>query len=92
MTGVVVYLDSTTIPLRLERATARLALEIHKRGTEDLWGEDPTLDYSREVVDVLDTTYVEPSKRLRGLRKFPQVWRELYPLLSVSDSLSVERA
>jgi hypothetical protein len=92
MEGVIVYLDSDTIPLRLERATARLALEIMKAGTATIWGQDDTLELKEKQVDVLTTIWADPQHRLRGLRKFPQVWREVYPLLLLSDPAEVERA
>lgn len=87
-----VYLDLALIPKRILRGHAMLCLEIMRAGPADVWGVDPTLDVQREQVDVLATDYVAPWFRRVGLRRYPSVWREIYPLTAASGSSVVERA
>jgi hypothetical protein len=86
------YLSITSIPTRMQRATAMLALEILRAGTSDVWGVDASLDVARKSVDVLSTEYVAVHQRRLGLRRYPSVWREVFPLTLASEPRSVERA
>lgn len=87
-----VYLPDDAIPRRVQRACAQLALIILRAGTEDVWGEDETLDFAGEsLAGVTATQYVAPHQRQRGLRRYPQVWRELAPLTAGALGARVER-
>lgn len=85
-----IYLDSTTIPVRIQRACTMLALEILRAGVADVWGVDRDANIARKGVDVLTKEFVPVSQRRFGLRTYPSVWREIFPLTAVSGS--VERA
>jgi hypothetical protein len=87
-----VYLDQTTIPRRMKRACTMLALEILRSPTADIWGIDRTANIASKRTDVLSTQYVATAERRFGLRVYPSVWREVYPLTMASDQLTVERA
>jgi hypothetical protein len=87
-----VWLDYTTIPRRIQRACVMLALEILRAGTSDVWGVDNDINKSAKTVDVLRTDFVAPGFRRTGLRLYPSVWREVYPLTLASQSASVARA
>lgn len=87
-----VYLDLTKIPKRIQRATAMLALEILRAGTADIWGVERTANLQSEGLDVIRTEYVEPSKRRYGLKAFPSVWREVYPLTVTAQGRDAVRA
>lgn len=91
-TGLTIYLPMTEIPRRILRAQAMLALEIMRAGSADVWGVDASVNITSETVDVITTEYVEPSKRHHGLRNYPSVWREIFPLLLSATASSVERA
>jgi hypothetical protein len=86
-----VYLSYTDIPVRIQRATTLLALEILRAGTGDVWGVEPTFDVKRKKVDVLETEYQDPQRRRTGLRRYPSVWREIFPLTLASVPRAVER-
>jgi len=86
------YLSILLIPVRIQWATAQLALEILRAGTADVWGVDAALDVKRKQVDVLSTEYYDRPQRLLGLRKYPNVYREIYPLTLASEPRSVQRA
>ncbi len=90
--GYTVYLDMYTIPKRMARGCVMLALEIAKAGTSDVWGVDKTANISKKTIDVIATEYVAVSERRFGLRVYPSVWREIYPLTMASQPASVERA
>lgn len=88
-----IYLDQTLNPKRIIRANVMLALEILRAGTADLWGVDETRDIVMEKVDVIETQYAPGNQRHNiGLRRFPSVWREVFPLLMAALPRSVERA
>lgn len=90
--GATVYLPGTVIPTRVLRGHAALALEILRAGTADVWGMDDTVNVLDEQVGTLRTQYADVSKRRLGLRAYPQVWREIFPLLELSRPGRVERA
>lgn len=88
-----IYLDQDAIPKRIVRACVMLALEILRAGTADIWGVDDTRDVVMERVDVIETQYVAAGDRRNvGLRRFPSVWREVFPLTMAALPRSVERA
>jgi hypothetical protein len=86
------YLDYRTIPKRMVRACTMLALEILRAGKSDVWGVDETANWGSKQIDTLITQFVPVSQRRFGLRIYPSVWREVYPLTLISQQLSVERA
>ncbi len=90
--GYGIYLDSLTIPRRVQRACVMLALEIARAGTADIWGVDETSNIRRKRVDVLETEYAPARERKLGLRKFPSVWREVFPLMLAVQPQTVERS
>lgn len=88
-----IYLSQDTIPVRVIRANVMGALEVLRAGTSDIWGVDDTRDVIREKVYGLETEYTPAGNRRNvGLRRFPSVWRELYPLTMAAVPQSVERA
>src|SRR6185312_6493082 len=87
-----VYLDMNKIPARIVRACVMLALEILKAGTSNVWDVDKTSNVSKKTIDVISTEYVSVSERRFGLRVYPSVWREIYPLTMASEPTTVERA
>ena len=87
-----VYLDINTIPVRVQRATAMLALEVLRAGTADVWGIDKSANVAKKQIDVITTEYVPVGERRFGLRVYPTVWREVFPLTLASDAVSVSRA
>lgn len=92
--GGTIYLSSTVIPRRILRAHAALTLEILRAGGADIWGADDSAaaDIVREKIGPLETDYSDPRVRRLGLRRYPQVWREIWPLLEMSQPASVQRA
>ena len=86
------YLDNTKIPVRMIRACVMLALEILKAGTTNVWDVDKTANIAKKQIDVITTEYVSVSERRFGLRVYPSVWREIYPLTMASEPTTVERA
>lgn len=86
------YLVTTAIPTRIKRGTTMLAFEILRAGTADVWGVDASLNVRRKQVDVISTEYYDRSQRLTGLRKYPSVYREVFPLTLASEPRSVNRA
>lgn len=87
-----VYLDATTIPRRVQRAMAMLALEILRAGTSDVWNVDGDANKAQKTVDVLSTTFIDPSRRRYGLQVYRSVWREIAPLTMAAMPRQVERA
>lgn len=83
-----VYLDSTTVPQVIQDATCELALEFLKAGTTDVAGAIKDDGIQTKTVDVLTTTYFEPSQRPRGLARYPRVLGLVMPLLE-GDANSV---
>lgn len=87
-----VYLDFATIPKRIQRATAMLALEILRAGPADVWNVDADANKAEKSVDVLHTTFIDPASRRYGLQVYRSVWREIAPLTSASVPREVRRA
>lgn len=75
------YYSTTIVPARVQNATCKLALEFLNAGTTDISGQEPTVGIIEKTVDVLTTRYADPGQRPQGLRRFPQVWIEIAPLL-----------
>jgi hypothetical protein len=86
------YLSPFAIPHRILRGHALLTLEILRAGTSDVWGVDPLINVKRKKIDVLETEFYDRHLRRTGLRVFPSVWREMYPLTLASEPASVRRA
>lgn len=87
-----IYLSAATIPKRVLRAHAMLVLELARAGTTDVWGVDGTRDVAAKTVGPISTQFVAPEHRRTGLRRYPSVWREIYPLTRAARAQSVERA
>lgn len=84
---------STEIPQRIKDAQCELALEFIKAGTTDLAALPATDGVISKTVDVLSTTYADPTKRKQGLARFPRVMKLIAPLLDgAGSSLRVIRA
>ncbi|MBK8006761.1 MAG: hypothetical protein IPK12_23515 [Gemmatimonadetes bacterium] len=79
------YLDSTTIPQRLQDATCELALEFLRAGTTDLAGAIKDEGIQTKTVDVLTTTYFAPHQRPKGLARYPRVLGLIAPLLEATQ-------
>lgn len=85
--------ESTEIPQRIKDAECELALEFIKAGTTDVAALPVTDGVIQKVVDVLSTTYADPTKRKQGLQRFPRVYKLIAPLLDgAGSSLRVVRA
>ena len=83
---------TTAIPQRVKDATCELAIQFLKAGTTDLAALDSTNNIARRRVDVLETEYVQPSQRAKGLGRFPRVLNLLRPLLAqTSAGMSIVR-
>lgn len=89
--GVTIYLDGTTIPKRILRATTALALEILRAGTSDVAGVDPNINVKSSKVGPLETVNVDPWLQRRGLQYYPEVWREIWPLTKAYQQARVDR-
>lgn len=79
------YFAADVVPERVKRATYELALEFLRLGTTDLLALPSSDGVISKTVDVLSTTWAQPSERARGLARFPAVMRELGPLLTSSS-------
>lgn len=92
--GATIYLSSTSIPRRILRAHVALALEILRAGGNDVWGaaDATSANIIREKIGPLETDYSAPGDRRLGMRAYPQVWREIWPLLEISHPAGVQRA
>ena len=88
------YYETTEIPQRVKDATAELALEFIKAGTTDVAALPATDGVIQKTVDVLSTTYADPTRRKSGLARYPRVLKLIAPLLdsAYSGSLRVVRA
>lgn len=85
------FFDPALIPVPIVRATCELALELLRAGTTDPLSKDSTRNVKRKRVDVLDTEYLPPWQRVRGLGYFPAVIALIAPLLRASSGGNVER-
>lgn len=83
------YFATTVVPERVKRATYELAFEFLKAGTTDIAALDSDRLIKREKIDVIETEYVDPGQRPKGLSRYPSVMREIAPLLT-SPTLSTE--
>ena len=75
------YFTNTVIPQRVKDATMELAFQYIKAGTTDVAALDSTYNVSSKRIDVLETAYVEPWARARGLNRYPSVMQHIRPLL-----------
>jgi hypothetical protein len=78
------YYDTGVIPQRVKDACCELAFQFLKAGTTDVAAREKTLDIARSKVDVLETEYVAPHARARGLGRYPRVVTLIAPLLGAS--------
>lgn len=79
------YYDDDVVPGRMKRAQFELAYHILAAGSSDLALLDPALNIARRVIaGAVDTQYVDTKDRAQRLAKYPQVMREIRPLLSAS--------
>jgi hypothetical protein len=87
------YLDMAILPARILRATTMLALEILRAGTSDIWGVDATANIAKkDIGGAIATEYIDVRYRRFGLRVYPSVWREIFPLTLAANAMTVERA
>ena len=75
------YYATDVVPQRVKDATMELAFQYVKAGTTDLNALDSSHNISRKRIDVLDTAYVEPWARAKGLSRYPSVLQHIRPLL-----------
>ena len=80
------YFDSTEVPQRVKDATCELAFQFIKAGTTDVAALPGDAEVINKTIDVISTTYADPSHRRQGLRRFPRIWRMIAPLLEPSGS------
>lgn len=81
------------VPDRVTNATIDLALAFLAAGGNTMAAVDANLGVIRKKVDVLETQWASPQSRPRGLSRFPDVLRDLDPLLEGSaGSLRLLRA
>jgi hypothetical protein len=89
-----VFYASTEVPQRVKDATMELAFQFIKSGTTDVAALPSTDGVISKTIDVISTTYADPSQRARGLQRFPRVYSLIAPLLAgaAAGRLRVERA
>ena len=75
------YFDTDEIPGRVKRGTFELAFEFLKAGTTDIATSDPSDGVEMKQIDVIVTRWFAPHERLKGLDRYPNVTREIGPLL-----------
>ena len=95
--GSITFYLTTEIPDRIANATAELALEFIRAGTEDIAGHDDDVNIKITKTDVLLTEFFSPSANIKpqGLNRYPRVMQEIVPLLDESiaaGSLEVLRS
>jgi hypothetical protein len=79
------YFANTVIPQRVKDATCELALEFLKAGTTDVAALERTANVARKKTDVLETDYVAPQFRAKGLARYPRVIALIAPLAEASS-------
>lgn len=85
------YFPNDEVPQRVKDATCELALEFLRAGTTDLASEDQSLHVKRKKIDVIETEWVDPGFRTRGLGRFTRVMSLISPLLQATGGLDVVR-
>ena len=75
------YFTNTVVPQRIKDGTMELAFQFIKAGTTDVAALDGTHNVSSKKVDVLETSYVEPWARAKGLNRYPSVMQHIRALL-----------
>lgn len=78
------YFDTDEIPGRVKRGTYELAFEFIRAGTSDIATLDANSEVKQKTVDVLTTVYFDSHARPVGLERYPNVMREVRPLLAAS--------
>lgn len=75
------YYLSTIIPDRVMNATCELAFQFLVGGTTDIASLDPSLGVIEQDVDVIHVR-IQPYQKPMGLKRFPSVWRYIWPMLA----------
>src|SRR5687767_11079763 len=75
------FYENSEIPQRVKDAQMELAFQFIKAGTTDVAALDATHNVASKTVDVLNTQYVQPWARAKGLKRYPRVWALIAPLL-----------
>jgi hypothetical protein len=75
------YYESTEIPQRVKDATCELAFQFIKSGTTDVAALPATDGVIQKTIDVISTTYADPSHRKTGIARFPRIYKLIAPLL-----------
>lgn len=82
------YYATDAIPQRVKDATMELAFQFLSAGTSDLAALDATDGILSKTTDVLSTTYADPSRRKKGLERFPRVMDLIRPLIDGSGLMA----
>lgn len=80
------FYDTDEVPQRVKDAQMELAFQFIKSGTTDLAALPSTDGVVEKTIDVISTTYAEPSQRARGLARFPRIAALVAPLLTSAGS------
>ena len=83
------YFASTVIPQRIKDATAELAFQFLKAGTNDIASLDATVGVIEKTIDVITTRYSEFATKPKGLERFPSVMRYIRALLAAPSGVNV---
>lgn len=75
------YYESDVIPQRVKDATAELAFQFIKQGTDDLAAADVNAGVVEKTVDVLTTRWESSFSRPTGLARFTLLQQLIRPLL-----------
>lgn len=88
----VAFYSSLTIPTPIVRATCELAMELLRAGTTDRLAFDGTRNIKRKSIGgAIDTEYLDPQYRVRGLGYFPSVLALVAHMLRDQDASEVAR-
>lgn len=82
--GWPVYFGDDVIPTRIKNGTAELALEFLRAGSTDIAKPDADEELVRRRIDVIEHQWTKPSRRRRGLARYPRVLAWIGPLLDGS--------
>ena len=81
-TAQIVYFGADEIPQRVKDGTCELAMQYLLAGATDLASIDPKYNIARESLDVIETDYIDPALRAKGLARWPRVMDRIGPLVS----------
>lgn len=85
------YFSTTVIPQRVKDATAELAFQFVKQGTDDLAAADPNAGIIESTVDVITTRWETSGSRPQGLNRFARIVQLVSPMLDSTSGVSVVR-